>query len=407
MGLAAGRISTSNTLSTNITPKPVSNQGVVYKVILEETDELLRSKHIQGTFAIGAVQFRLLTDKTTPDALLPIAYPVNKNVNTVPTRNEQVFIYENSGDYYYTRLADEATPLVNAIPNLISTKFPSGDSKGTSNSKNYSNVQKTKIPRASGTNNQTSYDGYGDYFTTLPKGSIIHKLRLYEGDSLMESRFGQSIRLSGFNNSKNTFSPSIIIRNGENPESLKKAVSSSTEEDINTDGSIIALSSGEKKLNYTLPTTNVYESFYDYPSELIGNQILLNSDRVILSAKTEDMIIVGKRNIGMITDGKLSLDATNGINITTDNNIFVDTKDRVFSIDIGNGKINLGTDGELDFALKGNVLLDILREFMEIVGQQIMITPAGQTAPGATNKTRLNSLILELNNALSKTVQLK
>ena len=248
MGLAAGRISTSNTLSTNITPKPVSNQGVVYKVILEETDELLRSKHMQGTFAIGAVQFRLLTDKTTPDSLLPIAYPVNKNVNTVPTRNEQVFIYENSGDYYYTRLADEATPLVNAIPNLISTKFPSGDSKGTSNSKNYSNVQKTKIPRASGTNNQTSYDGYGDYFTTLPKGSIIHKLRLYEGDSLMESRFGQSIRLSGFNNSKNTFSPSIIIRNGENPESLKKAVSSSTEEDINTDGSIVVLSSGRKKV---------------------------------------------------------------------------------------------------------------------------------------------------------------
>ena len=223
----------------------------------------------------------------------------------------------------------------------------------------------------------------------------------------MESRFGQSIRLSGFNNSKNTFSPSIIIRNGENPESLKKAVSSSTEEDINTDGSIVVLSSGEKKLNYTLPTTIKYESFYDYPSELIGNQILLNSDRVILSAKTEDMIIVGKRNIGMITDGKFSLDATNGIDITTDNNIFIDTRDRLLNIDIGNGKINLGTDGELDYALKGNVLLDILREFMEIVGQQIMITPAGQTAPGATNKARITSLITELNNALSKTVQLK
>ena len=223
----------------------------------------------------------------------------------------------------------------------------------------------------------------------------------------MESRFGQSIRLSGFNNSKNKFSPSIIIRNGENSESLKKAVSSSTEEDINTDGSIIMLSSGEKILNYTLPTENKYESFYDYPSELMGNQILLNSDRIILSAKTEDMIIVGKKSIGMITDGKLSLDATGGINITTDNDIFIDTKDRVFNIDIGNGKINLGTDGELDYALKGNTLLDILREFMEIVGQQVMITPAGETAPGATNKQRINTLITELNNSLSKTVQLK
>jgi hypothetical protein len=407
MGLESGRVSVTNRLSNNIVSKPKANQGVVYRVILEETDEVLRSKHIQGTYAIGAIQFRLLSDKTTPDALLPFAFPVNKNINTIPTRNEMVFIHENDGDYYYTRLADEATPLVNAQPNLISTKFPSDNKTTSGNAKTYSNVQKTGIPRSSGTNSQSSYDGYGDYFQILPKGSIIHKLKLYEGDTVLESRFGQSIRFSGFNNSENLFSPTIIIRNGENSESLKKTVSSSTEEDINTDGSIIVLSSGEKKLNYTLPTTNKYESFYDYPSELKGNQILLNSDRIILSAKTEDMILVGKKNIGMITDGKLSLDATGGVNITTESDLFIDTKNTTLNIDIGNGKINLGTDGELDYALKGNALLDILREFMEIVGQQIFVTPAGATAPGPTNNPRLNKLITELNNALSKTVQLK
>jgi hypothetical protein len=119
------------------------------------------------------------------------------------------------------------------------------------------------------------------------------------------------------------------------------------------------------------------------------------------------VILVGKKNIGMITDGKLSLDATGGVNITTESDLFIDTKNRTLNIDIGNGKINLGTDGELDYALKGNVLLDILREFMEIVGQQIFVTPAGATAPGPTNNPRLNKLITELNNALSKTVQLK
>ena len=407
MGLAAGRISTSNTLSTNLTPKPVSNQGVVYKVILEETDELLRSKHIQGTFAIGAVQFRLLTDKTTPDALLPIAYPVNKNINTVPTRNEQVFIYENSGDYYYTRLADEATPLVNAIPNLISTKFPSGDSKGTSNSKNYSNVQKTKIPRASGTNSQTSYDGYGNYFTTLPKGSIIHKLRLYEGDSLMESRFGQSIRLSGFNNSKNKFSPSIIIRNGENSESLKKAVSSSTEEDINTDGSIIMLSSGEKILNYTLPTENKYESFYDYPSELMGNQILLNSDRIILSAKSQEMIFASKLNMGFITDNQFSIDASRGIDITVDDEIDINTNDFDFNINIGNAIINLGTDGEMEKAPKGDTLVKLLGELIDLISKQQYATPAGLTSVGPLNVALFTTLKNKLESMLSNNVKLK
>ena len=407
MGLESGRVSVTNRISTNTVSKPKANQGVVYRVMLDETDEVLRSKHIQGTYAIGAIQFRLLSDKITPDALLPLAFPVNKNINTVPTRNEMVFIYENDGDYYYTRLADEATPLVNAQPNLISTKFPPDDKQSSGNSKTYNNVQKTGIPRSSGTNSQSSYDGYGDYFEILPKGSIIHRLKLYEGDTTLESRFGQSIRFSGYNNSENKFSPTIIIRNGENPESLKKPISSSTEEDINTDGAVIALSSGEKKLNFQLPTTIEYESFYDYPSELKGNQILLNSDRIILSARTEDMIIVGKRNIGMITDGRLSLDATQGMNVTTTSDIFFDTKDNTFNIDIGNGKINLGTDGELDYALKGNVLLDILREFMEIVGQQIFVTPAGATAPGPTNSPRINQLILNLNNALSKNIQLK
>ena len=407
MGLESGRVSISNSLISAVGAKKTTNQGIVYHVILDENDELLRAKHIQGTYAIGAIQFRMLSDKTTPNTQLPLAFPLNKNINTIPTRNEQVFIHEIDGEYQYTRLADEVSPLSNAIPTLISTIFPSDDSQTSGNSTEYSNVQKTGISRTSGKNSESSYDGYGDYFKLLDRGTTIHKLKLYEGDTLLESRFGQSIRFSGFNNSENKFSPTLIIRNGENPESLKKTVSSSTEEDINSDGSIIFLGSGEKKLNYKLPTAIEYESFYDYPSELKGNQILINSDRIILSAKTEDMILVGKKSIGMITDGKLSLDARGGINITSESDLFIDTKNKTLSIDIGNGKINLGTDGELDYALKGNVLLDILREFMEIVGQQIFLTPAGETAPGPTNNSRLNTLIQELNNSLSKTVQLK
>jgi hypothetical protein len=406
-GLESGRVTISNSTTSNIIKPPASNQGVVYRVILDENDEVLRAKNVQGTFAIGSIQFRLISDKTTANSELPLAFPVNKNINTIPTRNEQVFIHENGGDYYYTRLAEEVTPQANAIPTLISTKFPSGERQTTGNSKQYSNVQKTNIPRSSGTNSESDYDGYGDYFELLEKGTRIHKLKLYEGDTLLESRFGQSIRFSGYNNSERAFSPTITIRNGENPDSLTKPISNSTEEDINTDGSIIVLGSGEKKLNFTLPTTIEYESFYDYPSELKGNQILLNSDRIILSAKTEDMIIVGKKNIGMITDGKLSLDARGGINITSEDNLFIDTKNKTLNINIGNGKINLGTDGELDYALKGNVLLDILREFMEIVGQQIFVTPAGATSPGPTNNARLNTLIGKLNDSLSKNIQLK
>ena len=89
---------------------------------------------------------------------------------------------------------------------------------------------------------------------------------------------------------------------------------------------------------------------------------------------------------------------------------FFDTKGATFNIDTNGGKVNLGFkagDAGTDFALKGNVLLDILREFMEIVGQQIFVTPAGATAPGPTNNPKLNVLIQKLNTALSEKVQLK
>ena len=136
------------------------------------------------------------------------------------------------------------------------------------------------------------FDGYGDYFTA-EQG--IHKLKLYEGDILLQSRFGQSIRLSGYNNSENVFSPTLTIRNGESPENRKSDDNVLDEENINEDGNIIFLGSGEKLLEWTLPTTNSKESFFDYPSELKGNQILLSSDRIILSAKTSQMIFCIKR----------------------------------------------------------------------------------------------------------------
>ena len=245
---------------------------------------------------------------------------------------------------------------------------------------------------------------YGNYFEPQLE---IHKLRLYEGDYLIESRFGQSIRFSGYNNAENVFSPTITIRNGESGESLSSGIGKSTEEDVNKDGNIIFLGSGERLLEYTLPISNKHESFFNYPDELKGNQILLNSDRIILSAKNAEFIGVAKKDIGFITDGQFSIDATQGINITTDNHIFVDTKNRDINFNIGNGTIALGTGGGLEAAVKGETLKDLLYDFMVIVAQQIFITPAGPTAPGPTNNPQINALVTRLNDILSNHVQLK
>ena len=126
------------------------------------------------------------------------------------------------------------------------------------------------------------------------------------------------------------FSPTIILRNSESGESLKKIFGESTEEDVNRDGTIIVLGSNQYKLPFqpgtvddkgstdfeTSPTT-----FRDYPSELLGDQLLLNSGRVIISSKNAEMIFYSKKNYGFISDGWLSIDNKFGIEANVGDNI--------------------------------------------------------------------------------------
>lgn len=405
MGLESGRLTISNTLK-NIADNPNSANnivyGVVYDVITKEDDDLAVSKGI-GSSGIGAIQFRALDNKnTTTNEDLPIAFPLNKDLTTLPIRNEIVIIHNFSGNWHYTRLGGDVTPNNNTLPDLISQLFKPQPTENT-NSKNYQNVSQTGITQTANTGNNNKTDGFGDYFESE---SNILKLRLYEGDTLLESRFGQSIRLSGYNNSENEFAPTITIRNGQD-STTDSPQFTQIEEDVNKDGNIIFLGSGNRLLDYTLPIENKKESFFNYPNELRGNQILLNSDRIILSAKNAEMIGVAKKDIGFITDGQFSIDATQGINITTEAGIFVDTKNRDINMNIGNGVVALGTDGDLEAAVKGETLVEILKEFMTIVAQQIFVTPAGPTSPGPTNNPQINALHSKLNTILSNHVQLK
>ena len=409
MGLQPGRISTSNnTIQNSIGFANQPSYGVVYEVLTDVDSETAKAKGLGTSVTIGCIRFRLLSDNSiniNSVEQLSIAYPLDKNSLTLPTRNEIVIIHSFGGNKHYSRIGGDVTPNLNANIDLISKKFDKEIKVDSSNdATNYQNVSSTGISRTNKNSGKSDFDGYGEYFTD---NSNIHKLKLYEGDTLLESRFGQSIRFSGYNNSENKFAPTITIRNGENSDSLQSEVGTSTEENINKDGNIIFLGSGERLLEWTLPTTNAKESFYNYPSELKGNQILLSSDRIILSAKTAEMIFASKGDVGFITDGQFSIDANRGINITTKDNIFIDTKNRDLNITQGDGVIFLGTGGETEPAAKGQTLVDLLGEMLDLIAQQIYVTPAGPSAPGPTNVAQFSSLKAKLNSMLSNNVQLK
>jgi hypothetical protein len=353
--------------------------AVVYHVILDETDELLDKLEIPDNVKplfIGAIQFRLSKEITKSDEFLPLAVPINQNYTSLPTKNELIrVINSEGGGFFYERLVKSSSPNVSNNPTTISNSIIQDDDT-TTKSSDYSNVQSTGIARST-SDSSIKYDGYGDYFEETQN---LHYLKLYEGDTLIESRFGQSIRFSGYNNSDNVFSPTITIRNGENPETLTNENAISVEEDINNDGNIIFLGSGQKLMNYTLPTDNLYPSFTTYPSEMRGNQILLNSDRIVLSAKTAEMILVSKKDAGLITDGKFSIDATGGIGVTVDGDTIVNTNNRDVNINSGNGNINLGNQN-LESLVRGETLVQLLTELITAIEVMTVATPAGPSSP--------------------------
>lgn len=388
-----------------------SKLGYVYDVILDNSDINditfeLDDSEFKNVSIIGAVRFRFGSDTVSSPSELSIAFPFDKNFVNLPLKNETVEIYKGNGSqFFYRRIGRDVTPNFNSSESLVKDSFiKSNSTESTSN--DYKRVQATGITK---TNNDTSnkYDGYGDYFTT---DNTIHKLKLYEGDTLIQSRFGQSIRFSGFNNDVQRQSPTIIIRNDESSFSKKKNIDEVVEEDVNRDGSVIVLGSNQYQLPFQPGTvsdggTSDFEtkpdSFANFPSKLIGDQILINSGRLIFSAKNAEMIFYSKKNYGFISDGAMSIDNKLGIDISVNDNINIVTNDRDIVMFTGNGSIFLGNT-ELEPIVKGQQLVNILSELIDAIAAQTFLTPSGPTAEGPVNVADFGSIKSRLNDILSK-----
>ena len=399
-------VSTQITQTGPITPSVSKGFGFVYSVILDETHPVIKNSNGSKKVSyIGAIEYRFANDVASDDENLPIAFPFDKTFKNLPVKNENVEIYQNGSVAMYRRIGQDITPNINSDQKAI-TKHYGEKTKLDNKGQEYGNVEKTGITKTNASPTQ-QLDGFGNYFKT-EKG--IHKLKMYEGDSLYESRFGQSIRFSGYNNPKNIFSPTIIIRNGESQITRKKSVEEAVLEDVNKDGSIIAMTSDQYELPFLPGTvgesgTNDFQttpqSFQQYPSKLIGDQILISSGRLLFSAKNAEMIFYSKKNYGFISDGAMSIDNAKGIDISVGGDINVLTNDRSVHLYTGNGSIILGSQG-LEPLVKGQALVDILGELIDTIVAQQYLTPSGPTKIGPENVPKFASIKSKLNNMLSK-----
>ena len=408
--MATSRLGISNSgfnpNSTSTAGTANNTVGIVVDIILDDTSELLLKYDFseveqKNTSNIGFAAIRPVKDATSATKQNK-AYPPFNPEEGIPLVGETVQLIDVAGRLHYKRTISGNINIGNARTDIDVKTYPHTQPAGGSGASELSTANATGTPSGGGGTDDRKTE-IGKYF----KEQQVNPLKLYEGDKLIQSRFGQSIRFSGYNNGEGEdrkFAPTIILRNRQNSESLNKLKKGSlTEEDVNKDGTIIAITSGDYKLNFqpgiiddggssnfeTKPT-----HFESYPSELKGSdQLLVNSDRIILSAKSKEMIFYSKGNWGFISDGKMSIDnGKAGADLDFNGDVRVTTNDNNTYILGGKGQIYLNTESDAEPLVRGQTLQGLLEELIDAINAQIFKTPSGPTATGPENRGTFNDI---------------
>ena len=389
--------------------------GIVVDVILDSTHKRLQNtenyKNLftdKDTNDVYGVVIRPYSDTTTPEERLKVYKPISSTDFEIPLLGEVVQLMKLGNVDYYQRIPTGFLNKGSAADNRAQ-KIIFETEKEDGGAKDYNIVSQTGTTTDTSANSDTS-KGLGNYFKHNP----VNKLKLYEGDKLLQSRFGQSIRFSGYNNANNVYSPTLIIRNRQNSESLTNLKEGDlTEEDVNKDGSVIVISSGEYQIPFVATTSIGPSKFETYPNPLKGDDhMLINSGKIIISAKTGEMVFHSKKDYGFISDGKFSIDGGKGADLDfgDDVNITTDRNGSNVSIKTGDGKIFLNTDTSgkspntnksTEPLVRGNTLKELLENLIDLVVQQVYKTPAGPTAIGPENRNDFNALKRRLTEMLS------
>jgi len=217
--------------------------------------------------------------------------------------------------------------------------------------KNYYYGQKINFYNSVTTNSYPGFSKLLTHFTkdTVPENykenlppladPVIRQLNVEEGDIAFNGRFGQSIRFGS--NIKNVIkddktvdvntgkekSPNVIIRagQGEVPTIKHKPV----KEDINLDGASIWMTTnqivplGKTLLGAIDPnfkhTSRVrgLEPKRDDKVVFDGNQIILNSDRLVFNSKKSDTFLYSTRDINLVSKNRIVLEGHDKVYLGT------------------------------------------------------------------------------------------
>lgn len=360
----------------------------------------------------GAITYRFESGIPIDD----YAFPFDKNNLTFPIQGETVIIFKIENNTFW--LPYSVTPYPNYRRSAIV-------------------FDASRIKITGGNPSQIPSPTQGQYRVN----EKIKFLKPREGDTLITGRNGNTIRFSDLflTEDNKTSSPSIFIRNFQNKELDSKPIATLIDEDFNKDGSSIYITSNKVKIPYniTQQNSNLKKAFnekkaysldekgkkkIDYPkdSDLKGNQIYVNTDRILLSAKANEFLVFGQKQVGVFSGGRFSVDAMNDVYMFANksNIIFhAGGKGKQIFLKSDGGDVFLGKndkpgkDGDpVQPMVLGGELVKILSDLIDEINKQWYPTPSGPTPTdaGPLNKPKFIAIknklkvILAESNFLSK-----
>lgn len=306
----------------------------------------------------------LVSEKLTEKDQLQWAYPLDANFSEFPLVNETVILLTQNGKLYYSRKLNYHNWPNNNLDFTANTSVAGKPNTELFSTSPYMGRKESllKSPASEMLQQNSGYHGYaGKYFWANPK---IRTVRRFEGDLLLESRHGQTIHFTAYDSNrgndvgdskwkdyKDGGNPMIMIRNRQRPllregqplslqhspnpatvvgTKMEKNVGGFLDENINHDGSTIAITCGQTISQWV--TTCYKRMFSDEKGEevskfkgqssfkypvLNGDQIVINSDRLVLSARYGEMFHYSKKRYAVVTDNEYTVDAHQQIVMTT------------------------------------------------------------------------------------------
>jgi hypothetical protein len=146
------------------------------------------------------------------------------------------------------------------------------------------------------------------------KEKVVKPLQYFQGDQLFQGRFGNAIRLSGthtINNGSDREYDRYPYWKGDQENDPFIAITCGISDDVtsgfnienpDTDDSSIILSSRQRIQNMTLSQPKRVSGFTAMTS-YANPQIVITSDRLVFNSKQDEILLSGKKTVGIATPG--------------------------------------------------------------------------------------------------------